>query len=322
MPSWRARVEYVVAGSALTVIAVMVTWWALLARRLVGETIRLQEQLHLVTTGEPIDLAPQAARLNLMVTTEFVAVAVALCSAVAALFYVARQRKLAQVRLTRLLQFTSHELKTPIAGVRALLQTLEMGAVPPARQREFLQRGLQEVDRLDHLAETILTWQRSVTSFGNLSLTSHDARSLVGQVLEHRSTTGVSETVAITHLPDARVRADLDAFRVILENLLDNARKYGGGHTELTGALTANTWELSVRDGGEGFPSEQADRLFDPFTRHEHDGMTHGSGLGLYISRQLALRMKGELRAHSEGPGRGAVFTFSLPLVAEVPARG
>jgi two-component system phosphate regulon sensor histidine kinase PhoR len=318
---WRARFEYVVASGALTVVAVMVTWWSVLARRLVADIVHLQEQVHLLQTGEAIDLTEQAARMHFMVTTEFVAVAIALCSAVAALFYVVRQRMLAQVRLTRLLQFTSHELKTPIAGVRALLQTLEMGAVPPERQREFLRRGLQEVDRLDHLAETILTWQRSVTANDRLAVATYDARLLVDQVLEHRTRTGVAETVAITELPPAQVRADHDAFRVILENLLDNARKYGGGRTQLAASLTPSTWELSVRDEGAGFPSEDAERLFDPFTRSAHDGMTHGSGLGLYLSRQLALRMQGELKAHSDGPGRGAVFTFSLPLV-EGAARG
>lgn len=314
MTSWRTRFEYVVAGVALAVIAVMVSWWAVLARRLANDGLRLQEQLHLLRTGEHLDLAERSARVNFMVLGEFSAMAICLVSAVGVLLYIARQRTLAQLRMERLLQFTSHELKTPIAGVRALLQTLEMGAVPEEREKEFLQRGLQEIDRLEHLAETILMWQRSVASVSKLTSAPVDARRLVEDVLEHRVRTGVTEQIEVSSLPSATVLADGDAFRVILENLLDNARKYGAGRVELKGELTPGAWQLSVRDGGQGFPSEEASRLFDPFRRTKHQGMTHGSGLGLYLARQLALRMHGEITARSEGPGRGAIFTVSLPL--------
>ncbi|MCA2978225.1 MAG: HAMP domain-containing histidine kinase [Myxococcaceae bacterium] len=311
---FRGKAEYVVAGGALAAVALMVSWWAVLARRLVHTTIELEQQLHLAKTGTPIDLTDQAFRMNLMVVTEFGAIAISLASAIGALLYVARQRSLANVRMERLLQFTSHELKTPIAGVRALLQTLAMGAVPEARKAEFIERGVQEVDRLEHLAETILAWQRSVASSDRLSPSALDARRLVEQVLEHRAQTGVKETVEVRMLETATVLADSDAFRVILENLLDNARKYGGGTTEVRGTVSGQQWQLSVRDGGAGFPSAEAERLFDPFKRHDHDGVTHGSGLGLFISRQLAKRMQGDLTARSEGPGRGAVFTVTLPV--------
>jgi two-component system phosphate regulon sensor histidine kinase PhoR len=321
MASWRARVEYIVAGVALAVIAAMVGWWSVLARRLAHDGLRLQEELHFLQTGDRLDLAARGARYNFMVLGELSALAVALISCVAVLFYLARQRKLARVRMERLLQFTSHELKTPIAGVRALLQTLELGAVPEERKQEFLRRGLHEVDRLEHLAETILMWQRSVAADGKLTAKPLDARQLVKDVLEHRARTGVAEAVEVVTLPEATVLADGDAFRVILENLLDNARKYGGGKTHVAAELGVGTWQLSVRDGGQGFSPDEARRMFDPFKRHHHQGMTHGSGLGLYISRQLAVRMRGELTAHSDGPGHGAVFTVSLPLDQEAKGR-
>jgi two-component system, OmpR family, sensor histidine kinase BaeS len=298
MRAWRSRVEYVVAGV---------------------DALRLEEQLHLLQTGERLDLAARSARVDVMVLGEFSALAICLALAVGVLLYIASQRALAQVRMERLLQFTSHELKTPIAGVRALLQTLELGALPVDRQKEFLKRGLHEIDRLEHLAETILMWQRSVASVNTLTSAAVDARRLVEEVLEHRMRTGVAEKLEVSTLASATVLADGDAFRVILENLLDNARKYGGGTTALKAELTPGAWQLSVSDGGQGFPSSEASQLFDPFKRHEHQGMTHGSGLGLYISRQLALRMHGELTAHSDGPGRGATFTVSLPLQENRP---
>jgi signal transduction histidine kinase len=216
--------------------------------------------------------------------------------------------------MERLLQFTSHELKTPIAGVRALLQSLQMGAVPEERRFEFMARGLQEVDRLEHLAETILTWQRSVAANDTLTPQRLEAKELVHQVLDHRLKTGVQERIEVNGLDDTAVLADADAFRVIFENLLDNARKYGGGATTVSAQRLGAVWTLTVKDAGAGFPAGDVQLIFDPFRRTKHEGMTHGTGLGLFISRQLAVRMKGDLTAQSDGPGRGAAFTISLPV--------
>lgn len=313
-PTSRSRFESAVAVIAVVVLALLVSWWAVLARRLVLRSVELQEQLQQLQTGVPVDLANEASRLNFMLMSEFSAIVVSLVAAVAVLLSLVRQRSLAQVRMQRLLQFTSHELKTPIAGVRALLQTLSSGAIPEERKAEFLARGLVEVDRLEHLAETILAWQRSVAATTGVNLTVVDARSLIESVLAHRKATNVSEVVQLEALPDARVWADSDGFRVVFENLLDNARKYGGGVTTITASTDAGALKVSVRDTGAGFPSAEAERLFDPFKRSKHEGMTHGSGLGLFISKQLALRMKGNLTARSDGPGRGAEFCITLRL--------
>ena len=128
------------------------------------------------------------------------------------------------------------------------------------------------------------------------------------------------------HPPDSRVFAafaatPFDAVRVVLENLLDNARKYGGGNVELVTAAKGPRWRLEVRDQGQGFSPGDAERLFEPFERGGGKGVAHGSGLGLYISRQLARRMHGELTAFSGGPGKGSTFTLELPLAREA-ARG
>ena len=109
-----------------------------------------------------------------------------------------------------------------------------------------------------------------------------------------------------------RVYANRDAFRVILENLLDNARKYGGGKVELHSSTEAGRWKLEVRDFGLGFDPQLSERLFDPFSRAAKGSVIHGSGLGLSLSRQLARQMGGELSATSQGEGKGSTFTLSL----------
>lgn len=308
----KAKLEYVIAAIALAVVALVVPWWAVLARRLVVENASLKEQLKALgaATG---DFGAEAARFYFMLTAEFISMFAALAMAIASLVYIARQRSLAQRRMERLLQFTTHELKTPIAGVRALLQSLGLGSLPEARKVEFLKRGLREVDRLEHLTETILAWQRSLAA-GTLNASAHDTTALVNQILEHRSRTALDEAIEVRTLAPARVLVDADAFRVILENLLDNAHKYGGGRAEVVTEVRGPQWVLSVRDRGQGFLPAEAENLFDPFRRQSHDGVTHGSGLGLYLSKQLALRMRAQLTASSEGPGRGAVFSIALPV--------
>lgn len=310
----KAKLEYLVAAIALAVVGVVVPWWAILAQRLVNQNVALKEQLETLVTGTPKDFSAEANRLHFMLTGEFITMSAAMAAAIGALVYIARQRSLAQRRMQRLLQFTSHELKTPIASVRALLQSLSLGSVPEARVAEFLDRGLLEVDRLEHLTETILAWQRSVASAGTVTPLPHDASRLVRQILEHRSRSGVTEMLEVKAVAQAQVLVDADAFRVILENLLDNARKYGGGRAELVTQVKGREWVLCVKDMGQGFPTEEAENLFDPFRRQKNEGVTHGSGLGLYLSRQLVQRMRGRLTAQSEGLGRGSVFTLCLPV--------
>lgn len=310
----KARLEYLIAAIALAVVVVVVPWWAVLANRLVTQNVALRERLDTLNYGVQADYRYDAERLHFMLNAEFAAMSTAMAAAIGSLFYIARQRSLAQRRMERLLQFTSHELKTPIAGVRALLQSLGLGSLPPERQAEFIKRGLLEVDRLEHLTETILAWQRSMAEANRVTPSAHDTTVLVNQILEHRSRTGVSEVLDVKTVAGAQVLVDADAFRVILENLLDNAHKYGGGRAEVVSEVKGREWVLSVRDVGRGFEASEAESLFDPFRRQNHEGVTHGSGLGLYLSRQLALRMHGRLTASSEGPGRGSVFSVALPV--------
>jgi signal transduction histidine kinase len=159
----------------------------------------------------------------------------------------------------------------------------------------------------------MLANQRAASRELSLDAT-HAADVLVQEVLAHRATAGISESIVREHIAPATVRADRDAVRVIIENLLDNARKYGGARMRIRAECSVDRWALSVSDAGSGFAPRDADALFDPFARNSRTGATHGSGLGLTISRQLARKMGGDLEASSEGPGQGATFTLSLPL--------
>src|SRR5581483_2579771 len=200
------NVETMVLSVALAIITSLVSWWAIFANQLIyARTI--------------VDPA-RAQRLELMIRGESGVFAFALVTSVVVLFLISRNRRLAQERMERLLQFTSHELKTPIAGVRALLQSLSLGSIPEEAKVDFLKQGISECDRLEHLAETILAYQRSV-ALG--SKKAARAEVLLEEVLAHRRKTMPDEKLELVgDAPAATVWADRDAFRVIVENLLDN----------------------------------------------------------------------------------------------------
>lgn len=319
----RSNLDVIAFATALVVAGALMSWWALLTRHNILEMHGLVEKQLTLTVKDPTELAAQLAQLShhtgrqlFMISGESgLAVALLLIFAIV-LFMVARRRRAANQRMQRLLQFTTHELKTPIAGVRALLQSLELESVPQEHRKRLLAQGVNECNRLEHLAETILTYQRAVAR-PQLSIGVHTAEQLVRDILEHRRGTLSEETVTWQPGPAADLRVDPDAFRVVLENLLDNAKKYGAGMVTLSTSIDDGRYQVSVRDQGLGFPPHEAEHLFDPFSRRRNEGTTtHGSGLGLYLSRQLARDMHGDLRAVSDGPGRGSVFVFELPVAA------
>ena len=113
------------------------------------------------------------------------------------------------------------------------------------------------------------------------------------------------------------VAADEDALQQVLVNLVENAVKYSpnGGRVELALEPVNGRVRFSVRDRGLGIPASEQERIFEKFFRLDPNLSrgVGGTGLGLYISRELVRRMGGRIRVESE-PGRGSTFSFELPL--------
>jgi signal transduction histidine kinase len=313
-----ARAEYLALGGSLATVAALVAWWAVFAQRMIARVGALGDELR-VLRGAPADPAEalRAERLVWMIRGESAVFALALVTCVVVLFLLVRRHRQARDRMERMLQLTTHELKTPVTGVRALLQTLARGRVPASSEAPLLAQGIAACDELEHLVETILAYQRSVRAGTRIERLR--AGALLDGVLAHRGRSVTGETLELRVAGDGWVHADADAVRVILENLLDNARKYGdGGAVVLDTAWERETWRMSVTDAGRGFVPDDAERLFEPFARTRGDGVTHGSGLGLHLARQCARAMGGDLRAESAGPGAGARFTLTLPGAPDV----
>lgn len=311
--------DVILFGAALGSVGPLMAWWSVLVRRTIlksDELLRQQinlsfDEAHRAERLAALDESTQ--RQLFMITGESALAALLVLALAVVLFAVARQRRRETQRLKTMLQLTTHQLKTPLAGVRVLLQSLGNGSIPADAQTRFITQGIAECDRLEHLVETTLAYQRTVARQGG-KLEPVAARTLVSEILEHRRASFPDDEVRWTPSEGPSVICDRDAVRVVMENLLDNARKYGGGAVEISETSRHTRWRLEVRDRGQGFDARDAERLFEPFERGGGHGVAHGSGLGLYLSRQLARHMRGELTATSEGPGKGATFALELEV--------
>ena len=319
------RAELIVLAFTVITTASLVAWWTILLRgeMLSNEMLERQVLQLRADIGEPervagfSEIAAHHDRRNVMLVGESTLMALLLSGSLVVLYLLAQRRKQQREDMEKLLQFTSHEFKTPVAGVKGLLQSLSLGSIPLEQRDELIRLGQQECDRLEHLAETILAYQRAMSREPREGVLPIDAARFIADLLAHRARTASGSEVQVAIVDAVQVLADRDGLRVILENLLDNAHKYGGGSVRLAAGVSDGRWRLDISDQGRGFDPQSAEKLFDLHNRGSGEGVTHGAGLGLAIARQLARRMGGDIRAHSPGPGLGAVFTVTLALAPQ-----
>jgi len=332
---WLAeRAELIALGVTLVATASLVFWWTILLRGEMRNNESLERALLAHEQGltvqqvadREVAIAAHHDRRNVMLVGESTLLALMLSGSLVVLFLLAQRRKQQREDMEKLLQFTSHEFKTPVAGVKGLLQSLALGSIPEAQRAELIKLGQIECDRLEHLAETILAYQRAMSREPGAGAQRIDVAQFIGDLLAHRASTSIGGEVEVASIGAVHVLGDRDGLRVILENLLDNANKYGGGSVRIAAEVRDGLWRLDISDHGRGFEPAAAEKLFDLHNRGSGEGVTHGAGLGLAIARQLARRMGGNVIAHSAGPGQGAVFTVHLPLAPQsslpMPAEG
>ena len=166
------RAELIVLGITLLATASLVFWWTILLRGEMRnneclERALLDREQGLIDAADgasaSVEIAAHHDRRNVMLVGESTLLALMLSGSLVVLFLLAQRRKQQREDMEKLLQFTSHEFKTPVAGVKGLLQSLAIGSIPEAQRAELIKLGQIECDRLEHLAETILAYQRAMS---------------------------------------------------------------------------------------------------------------------------------------------------------------
>ena len=222
----------------------------------------------------------------------------------------------------------SHELRSPLAAVCGWVQILCKPNVSP----EDLRTGLEVIDRNSkkqaRLIEDILDTERIATGKVRLELSPVDLSSLLGEDLDAIAPAAAQKEIRLhLDIPEgpAQVSADPVRLHQVLANLLGNALKFTprGGEVRVQLQCLGAWARISIRDTGQGISPDAMAHLFGRFRQADPavSRFQGGLGLGLSIAKQLIELHGGTIEVESAGPGQGATFTVSLPLLAKATAR-
>jgi signal transduction histidine kinase len=313
-------------GLVLAFALSLVAWWTLFQSREAHALERASEHL---AAGE-VDAAARALgatdartlpelarRRSRMFESEGLAFGVVLMLGGALFFIALRREARLQVNHERFLTGATHELKTPLATIRLLLESLRDGSVPAEKRERYLISGLLEVERLERGLINLLTAAGLRTTHRPLL---REAGDLAGDVrlavaaLENRAE-AAGIRLRAEELGSVQIRRDPEALQIVLRNLLDNAIQYSsnGGVVDVSVQREDGAAAVAVTDHGRGIPADELAQVFQPFFRGSNQSRG-GAGLGLFLVRTLVREHRGTVQAWSEGPGRGARFTVRLPV--------
>lgn len=227
-------------------------------------------------------------------------------AAVALLIDITQLDRLQKIRSEFLDDF-SHEVRTPLAGLRSAVETFEEGGLSTeneeklrqvmARQLARIERLVQEISELNRIeAGDLVLEQQNIDLYDVIRELVHDMRAPV--------------TVRGERTPAS---VDVSRAQQIFTNLIDNAQKHGGGNVDVE-VKPENGWAVvRVSDEGEGIPHGELERIFHRFYRVDKSRSVPGTGLGLAITKHLVLQHGGSIRAFNR-PERGATFEVRLPM--------
>ena len=242
--------------------------------------------------------------------------------------YVGRQIHLTRLR-NDLIATVSHELKTPLSSIRALIDTLLEGRYHDREQhREYLQLAAKENERLSRLIDNFLAFSRMERNKQTFELAEVEAEEIVAAAVDavrekFDASGGRLEVDVAAGLP--KIAGDADALTTVLVDLLDNAHKYTPGEQRviLRASADGNKVRLEVQDNGLGLSRRAAKKVFDRFYQVDQSlaRQTGGCGLGLSIVQFIVTAHGGSVSVSSQ-PGRGSTFTVTLPACEAVALQG
>lgn len=211
----------------------------------------------------------------------------------------------------------SHEVHTPLAGLRSAVETIEHGGVTPQQEEQLRHVMLRQLSRIERLMKDLSELHRIESGELVLDPRSVGMRSLLDDLCdEFRDRLTDKPVRLILRGEETTALVDPTRAQQIFSNLIDNAWKHGGARGEILVELGSENGEVVVRvsDEGEGIPPSEMERIFNRFYRVDRSRSqeTPGAGLGLAIARHLILLHGGTIRAYNR-PGGGATFEVRLP---------
>jgi two-component system, OmpR family, sensor histidine kinase CiaH len=316
MPKSPYRRTLVLFSLLAAYVVLQFLWWAYLLVSKDNELQALLGQLQALGVTSTLD-HDKPERTLWMVSGEG-AVFLTLLLLALWLTYRTVRHELGLARLQRnFLLAASHELRTPIAGLKLHLQTLQRRPLDDAQRQALLSTALGEVDRLGALSEKILL----ATRLEEVHLPMHhgavDLAALLRALIEQaRLSYGRDHAIILSAPDELTITTDAEALRAIIGNLIENACKYapGGTQVSLEMHLRDGSAEVLVSDEGPGVSEADRGRIFERFFRggQEETRNTKGTGLGLYIVHRLVQELGGTVEHRPRAP-HGSIFAVAIP---------
>ena len=223
----------------------------------------------------------------------------------------------------------SHELRTPLNAILGWSSLLQRGVLDPAATKQAIDAIARNADAQRQLIADVLDISRMISGKLRLQVADVDPAEVVGLAVESMrpafEAKNVELTLAAAEAPGL-IRADPDRLQQIAWNLLSNAVKFTptGGRVSVRLVRHEGRLDLVVADTGAGIRQDFLAHVFDRFVQADSSSTRHHSGLGLGLSivRQLVELHGGRVEAWSEGEGKGATFTVSLPAPERAEVAG
>ncbi len=218
----------------------------------------------------------------------------------------------------------THELKSPLASLKLLLETLARPELADAQRAQLHQMMADDVERLSTFIDDVLEASRLTHGVRAHVLDSVPLAELVRDVVDTVSKRYklAEQPVSIMVDENFRVRTDRTAIETALKNLLDNAVKYSDApiRVSVTARVVRGRAVIEVSDSGIGIAEADLKRVFERFYRVPVEAVRarRGTGLGLYVVASLIQGIGGRLEARSAGIGRGTTMIITLPREANI----
>ncbi len=209
----------------------------------------------------------------------------------------------------------THELKSPIASIRLILQTFQKRKLDEAQQTKFLKAAVVEADRLHELVDNLLLSSRLESTYES-SIEEINVATMIEELIEKCRMKFPRTTFRFEQNEVPILRGDRQGLVSLFTNLLENAAKYSGEQAEVTVRqnYAANKFLFEIADNGTGIPTLEKRKVFEKFYRvgSEMTRKTKGTGLGLFIVEQIVKLHHGVISVADNAP-KGTVFKIVLP---------
>ena len=214
----------------------------------------------------------------------------------------------------------SHELKTPLASMKVLSDSLlAQEEVPVELYKEFMGDLSEEIDRESKIINDLLSLTRLEKNANTMNITTENINVLVERILKRLQPIAATRNIEVIFESFRPVTAEVDEMKLSLaiSNLVENAIKYNKENGWIHVSLNADhkSFYVEVADSGVGIAKEDLGHIFERFYRVDksHSRETGGTGLGLAIARSAIVLHRGAIKVYSQ-PGEGTTFTVRVPL--------